>query len=209
MAATITGIVFDDLNNNTIYTPGEPGIPNTIITLYDGSSCTTTTTDSNGNYSFDITTAGTYIVYETCESPNACPPTKCVQPTGYTCSNTKRKGTVVVTSAQITGNTKITGPNFGHSKDTYIPCSPVGLQISDGSLYKINMITGTPTKVGVPGTGNALAYEGNSEKLFYIRGSNVLRINGDMTTTDLGPYFGSIIATCDNLGRMLMLSGGN
>ncbi|MGL4848569.1 MAG: SdrD B-like domain-containing protein [Clostridium sp.] len=209
MTAKLRGLVFEDTNDNTRYDTGEPGIPNVIVTLYDGTSCTTTLTDVDGFYTFDITKAGTYTIYETCETPDACPPTFCNQPKGYTCSNTKRKAKFTVLDAQIINNTVIAAFNFGHTKVESIPCEANGFQIADGSLYYINMITGKSVKKGTPGGGNALAYEPNSEKLFYIQGSSVSRINGDMSTTTLDTFFGSIIATMDEKGRMLMPSGGN
>ena len=55
--STLTGFVYQDLNNNAVKDPGEPGIPNTTVTLtgtnFLGSPVSLTTmTDSNGMYTF-------------------------------------------------------------------------------------------------------------------------------------------------------------
>ncbi|EPY2273855.1 hypothetical protein ACXAUS_002736 [Clostridium sporogenes] len=42
MAATIRGVVFDDLNNNGTLNPGEPGIPNVYVVIRDPNGVCTT-----------------------------------------------------------------------------------------------------------------------------------------------------------------------
>jgi hypothetical protein len=51
---TISGFVYNDVNNNGIMDSGEHGIPNSTIQLYtsSGTLVGTTTTDSNGHYVF-------------------------------------------------------------------------------------------------------------------------------------------------------------
>src|SRR5262249_39753270 len=48
-AATIAGVVFDDLNNNGVQDPGEPGIPNVTATLSSGTSVQTL---NDGSFEF-------------------------------------------------------------------------------------------------------------------------------------------------------------
>ena len=61
---TITGSKFNDLNTNGVWDPGEPGIPGWPMTLTrvtstfndqpTGVVVATTTTDANGNFSFEL-----------------------------------------------------------------------------------------------------------------------------------------------------------
>lgn len=66
---SISGMKFDDLNGNGKKDPGEIGISDWIITLKkpDGTSANTST-DSNGNYTFDDLLIGTYTVEEAHQS---------------------------------------------------------------------------------------------------------------------------------------------
>lgn len=63
---TISGIKFNDLNENGRKDNGEPGIPGWEITLTDndGTVLATTTTNRNGEYQFDNLEPGTYGVSE-------------------------------------------------------------------------------------------------------------------------------------------------
>jgi len=62
----IAGIVFEDLNRDGELDPGEPGIPDVVITLTGATEALTTTTDSGGGYSFlDLTVGETYTVTQT------------------------------------------------------------------------------------------------------------------------------------------------
>ncbi|MBD1889535.1 SdrD B-like domain-containing protein [Coleofasciculus sp. FACHB-SPT9] len=61
--ASIGNSVFNDLNNNGIQDPGEPGIGGVTVTLTGpGGTTVTTTTDPNGNYIFSNLPAGNYTV---------------------------------------------------------------------------------------------------------------------------------------------------
>jgi len=63
---TISGAKFEDINGNKARDPGEGYIPGWIIKLKDedGNLIAETTTDSNGEYTFDSLTPGTYQVHE-------------------------------------------------------------------------------------------------------------------------------------------------
>lgn len=59
---SISGTVFNDLDFDGVFDTGEPGISGVTVTLSTGAS---TTTDSNGEYSFTELPPGTYTVTET------------------------------------------------------------------------------------------------------------------------------------------------
>ena len=64
---TLSGEKFNDLNGDGTQEPGEPGLPDWTIDLLDASKATSlasTTTDSNGDYSFNDVGPGTYMVQE-------------------------------------------------------------------------------------------------------------------------------------------------
>jgi len=81
---SISGTVFDDANNNGTQDSGEQGMPGVTVYLdlnHDGqfdSGDISTTTDANGNYSFQNLTPGTYTVREVASSGNMM-----TSPTGY------------------------------------------------------------------------------------------------------------------------------
>ena len=65
---TIEGQKFNDLNNNGI-NDSEPGLSGWTITITDGGSFSdSTTTDVNGDYSFEDLEAGTYTVCEVAQA---------------------------------------------------------------------------------------------------------------------------------------------
>ncbi|MEM1095035.1 MAG: SdrD B-like domain-containing protein, partial [Bacteroidota bacterium] len=63
--ASIGDFVFDDLDGDGIQDPGEPGIENILVRLFDdnGQLITTTRTDANGNYLFPGLEPGTYVLH--------------------------------------------------------------------------------------------------------------------------------------------------
>ena len=63
----ITGLVFDDLNDDGVQADGEAGLKGVVVELFDqsGASLGTTTTDAEGVYVFDVNLrAGTYRLVE-------------------------------------------------------------------------------------------------------------------------------------------------
>lgn len=152
MAATLSGIVYHDLNHNGQWDAGEPGIAGAFVTLYSSAAgCVTTQTDSQGTYRFSVTAAGSYTVYEPVSSPGACPPTVFTQPAGFTMSNGPRKLTVAVTAAQVTSGTVAAGPNFGHdTTQNPLDCSSYMIQFAGRptNWYNIDLVTGASTLQG-------------------------------------------------------------
>ena len=195
MAATITGIVFNDLNHNGQYDSGEPGIPNVYVVLYSSASgCVTTQTNASGNYSFTVTAPGSYTVYEPVSSPNGCPPTEFTQPEGFTMSNGPRKRTETITAAQINNGTVIANQNFSHDTvNTPLACNTSMIQFvgRPTSWYNINIVTGQPTLQGPLSPAHDVNAIGYNVLDNYIYGydqttNNIVRVADDGTVIQLG-----------------------
>ncbi len=60
-SASISGVLFNDINNDSIHEAGEPGLANWRSDI-SGKIQESTYTDSNGVYSFAGLDSGTYIV---------------------------------------------------------------------------------------------------------------------------------------------------
>lgn len=199
MPASITGFIFNDLNQNGIRDPGEPGIPNAYASLLlPGGTCVQTQSDATGSYTFaGLATAGVYQVSETVSIPNACPPTVFTQPTGFTNSTTPRVITQSITQAQITANTAFTGKNFGHTNATPFGCSSKGILVSGPAgttnLSTIDLMTGAVTNVGAitpAALYNAIGYSIVDNNLYGYDGTTnqVVRISN----TGVGSLFATI-----------------
>lgn len=178
MPAFITGTVFHDMDHDGRFTPGEPGIPGVNVVLYSADStqpgspaCTFVQTGTDGVYSFTVTEPGTYTVYETAIFPGSCPPSLVSQPPGYYHSNTPRKGTVILTQEEISGDNTVNGPDFGH--DMWgIPynCGPEMI-LFEGEQptgrFAVNLVTGDAADMGPvqsPAAVNAVGF--NTEDNF-------------------------------------------
>ncbi len=63
---TVTGNVYNDLNDNGNLDPGEPGLQGWTVELFNaaGNMVASTTSDANGNYEFDNLFPGTFTVAE-------------------------------------------------------------------------------------------------------------------------------------------------
>lgn len=62
---SVGNLVWEDVNNNGLVDPGEPGMPDIPVRLFAVDGVTllaTTTTDANGNYRFDDLFPGQYII---------------------------------------------------------------------------------------------------------------------------------------------------
>ncbi|GAB3563622.1 hypothetical protein GCM10027578_07670 [Spirosoma luteolum] len=66
--ATVGDLAFNDANSNGVQDPGEPGVPNVLVTLYqNGSAVASTTTNASGAYSFTGVAPGSgyTVVFDT------------------------------------------------------------------------------------------------------------------------------------------------
>ncbi|MGL5151286.1 MAG: DUF6923 family protein [Clostridium sp.] len=179
MPAIISGTIFNDVNSNGIYNPGtDTGIANAYIALENvtAGTCVNVQSDGTGSYSFtNITTAGVYNLYETVTTPNACPPTLFTQPTGSNDSTTSRRRSITVSAGQISGNTNISGNNFGHDNVTPFGCQsyawivavPSGL--TGSRLYKVDLATGSNENKGIVSpvvAVNAIGYNSTDGNIY-------------------------------------------
>ncbi|MGY1423745.1 DUF6923 family protein, partial [Bacillus cereus] len=191
MPATIQGIVFNDLNGNGTFDPGEPGIPSAVVVLQDPNGvCTSVLTNAVGTYSFSgLTIPGTYIVYETVQNPGGtCPPTAFTQPSGFNTSSTPRVGNLTVSQVQINNNQVLNGPNFGHQSIEVWTCDAAALQVagSPSDMFSINLVTGVSTLLGAitpSGQYNAIGFNVLDNTIWGYNQSTgrVIRINPDLT----------------------------
>jgi hypothetical protein len=120
--STISGVVYNDANGNDSYGSGDNGIGGVPVYLYNGTGTVrlaTTTTASNGTYSFPNLALGTYIVAEfppsgyTGENPNV----GSIGGSGnYNSSSTLEQ----IGSINLNSNTSANSYNFGQFKPVSI-----------------------------------------------------------------------------------------
>jgi uncharacterized repeat protein (TIGR01451 family) len=105
---TITGMIFNDINNNSAKDASEPGLSDWTIELTKpDKTVITTATDVNGNYSFNNVAPGTYIVSEDLK-------------TGWIQTYPSAPGTHTVTIS----NADCTSIDFGNNKHNMPPNTP-------------------------------------------------------------------------------------
>ena len=211
MAAIISGKVFHDANHNGVYDSGEAGIANVYVSLYSSitRSCVSTQTDSEGNYSFSVTQAGSYTVYEPVTNINAtCPPTNFTQPPLYTMSNGPRKLSESVTQNQINNNATIGNQNFSHDMiDNPVACTNAFIQFAGNptSWYDIDVVTGQSTlktTLSPAQIVNAIGYNGLDNYIYgYDQTTNsIVRVDDAGTIITLKPNPTGLPANTYNTG---------
>lgn len=156
MTATLTGIVYNDLNHNGQHNPGEPGIPNVFVTLFrvTNGACVQAATNANGVYSFTVHQKGVYRIYETVVSANSCPPTVFTQPPGFSLSNGPRVLTVVVEEEDSLSDEDqiIDHLDFSHdATDDPLDCTTTMVQFvnTPTEWFDIDVVTGDSTFRGL------------------------------------------------------------
>ncbi len=140
MPVTISGELFDDLNDSGKLQSGDPGLSGWTIDLLNSSSqiVASTTTDSNGDYSFPGVGPGSYTISEVLQS-------------GYL-ATAPRTGKYPITTAS---GTNVTGANLGVIQGATLAVSGLavapssGVQSGTGLLVSWNDVnSGTTTIVG-------------------------------------------------------------
>ncbi|MCZ2342684.1 MAG: carboxypeptidase regulatory-like domain-containing protein [Bacteroidales bacterium] len=149
---SLSGSVYLDANRDNTRNPGEPGISGVQVVLTGtdaaGNSVTrTTTTATDGTYTFANLPAGTYVISE-------------VQPTGYY-DGADELGTIAGTPAGVAGNDVFTGISLPAGADgvNYVfgeqpPTAPVlNTTFVAGTVFVDPNGNGTldPGEVGIPG----------------------------------------------------------
>lgn len=228
MPATITGIVFDDVNHNGILDPGELGIAGAyVVRRGPGGGCATVQTNANGVYTFSgINGQGDHTIYETATNPGApCPPTTFGQPAGFTNSTTFRTETIAVLQTDIDNNVTLTGRNYGHDNPDLFPCSSEAYQVSvplgatNSQLTEINLVIGDVTIIDndIGFNVNAIGYNILDNMIYGIEygTTNLIRIAEDGVTTNFGPVINLpapavayTVGTINNVGLMYIYEPG-
>ena len=173
MACTVSGYVLDDSERTSTKSSTDAGIEGCSIVLFDTTTAAAqeTTTDRSGYYTFDVSTAGTYTLYEPVVINTATPPTTFTQPANYNLSTTQRKRSLTITSTDITSGTAFSDYNFGHTSVTPFDCAIYGYQVNgDPSVMsEINLISGDVINLGTltpDGKYNAIGYNINNNLIF-------------------------------------------
>lgn len=225
MPATITGTVFHDLNHNGVLDAGEPGIPGVYLTMSGPSEtvCMQTRTNAtDGGYSFSVSSAGTYRVYETVESAAACPPANFAQPTGFFLSNGPRVRTITVTAAQVNNGAVIGAQNFSHDTiDAPLSCTAAMVQFvnTPTEWFDIDIVTGASTPRGnlhPANNVNAIGYNALDDYIYgYDQTSNhIVRVDADQNLMQLAPSpvglpsNGYNVGTFDLGGHLFLMVNG-
>jgi len=127
----LSGLVYQDLNDDGIRQPAEPPIPGVTVTLFNGNTVVgTTTTSADGTYNFNQLPAGTYRVVET-------------QPAGFT-DGKDTVGSVggqlvptdTITNITLPAGVLATGYNFGELTTTNRLSGTVYLDVNQDSIYQ-------------------------------------------------------------------------
>ncbi len=113
---SVSGEVFDDLNDSGSFNPNDPGLSGWTVNLLNGSSSVvqTTTTDSSGDYSFTNLGPGTFTLAE-------------VVPTGFAPTGSSSGSYSITTSSGM----NISGDDFGNLEGPSL--SVTGLAITPAS----------------------------------------------------------------------------
>jgi cytochrome c553 len=158
-AGSISGMKFNDLNNNSIKDTGEPGLAGwTIVLTIPGGSTATMATDANGSYTFSNLAQGNYTVAE-------------VQEVGWKQTHPEAPGIYDVTLA---AGENMTGIDFGNN----LPVTPpVNVTIAVRMIEKGSLRQGESTNITVDINSNmnkALALQE-----LIPAGWNITRISDD------------------------------
>ena len=204
----ITGKVFTDTNHNGTLDTGEIGISGVTMSLYKGfatTSCTTTTTNANGEYTFAVTTSSPasapnfYYVIENGRASATCPPLAS-PPSGMGGSSILKKNVIFNVGSKITFN-------FGNyplnAQRSFFEACPVDGYISEGAnnslLSSINLTNNLKSTIGTAAglEYNAMAFN-TTDKFLYAIGSGytpqisseLIRIDSNGVALSLGEISG-------------------
>ena len=177
-AASIQGMIFEDNALSGSFNIDDNVIANVCVVLKTPGETTlrTTLSNSGGIYTFDnITTAGTYTLYETVSAPvnTTTLPTTFSQPNGYNFSTTHPTLFVDITQDDIDYSYVLSSNyDFGHLSLTPFNCSMYGYQVSgegNSSFATIDLKTGVESDsetLSPAGQYNAIGYNVQNGYIF-------------------------------------------
>ena len=158
-SSTLSGVVFNDLNDNGTSNPGEPGIGGVTIQLINpstGAVVATTTTAGDGTYTLNGLPPGSYTVQET-------------DPSGFTSSTPNAVSITLIAGNGTTANfgdlapapTQTRTPTFTRtptSTPTNTPAIPPNLQISKRHSGSFRVGQNGKYTITVSNTGSGATY---------------------------------------------------
>jgi protocatechuate 3,4-dioxygenase beta subunit len=170
-SASLGDKVWEDLNNNSIQDPGEPGIPNVTVQLYNSSNVlvATVTTDAFGNYIFNGLMPGSYYV-------------KFILPSGYSfvTANTGSDDTKDSDADAATGNSQtvtLINNEINTTVDAGMRRTTAGAALGDFVWYDLD-------KDGVQDGGSEVGVPGITVLLY-----NTANVVVATTTTDINGFY--------------------
>jgi uncharacterized repeat protein (TIGR01451 family) len=158
---SLTGLVYQDPNNNGVKDPGEPGIPNTIVTLtgtdFLGNPVSVSAqTDSNGQYTFNNVLPSNSVGYTITESQPANYLNGKVTPPANNFSGTIGPGSSVGTTVQwsdsysrivIGSGSQLIGSNYNFGEGILSNVVPPGQTLREETA--LLFCNGTPTQISI------------------------------------------------------------
>jgi hypothetical protein len=173
--STISGTVFDDLNNTGILVAGEQGIPGSSVQLYNaaGTLINSTTTDANGNYSFS-----------TDNTINAAPTTQEVdavfatQTTNWSSSQAVAQfnpalgtltGVDIISNAVLTSDIKVQSLDSAPSTATGQVSGEITLNVPGTNIGPIVTDIATDESIDLPAYDGAPLFQGARHRLQFDR----------------------------------------
>jgi protocatechuate 3,4-dioxygenase beta subunit len=199
---TISSMVFFDGLADGTYHVGDPGVEGVTVKLLSGTTVVaTTTTTSNGTYSFTGVTPGNYTI-------------QVVAPAGMSYSATEHASgnplldndvnptTGLTNTVTVAANTTTTGANAGLVfNGNFAGTTPT--TIGSGQAYSGNNGSGV-----IVGSGNDNVHTGSGgNNVVVLGGGNNIIEEGSGATTDIGTSTGALNAQTQNAANGFLFAG--
>ena len=177
VSTTITGVSFYDSNTNGVLDAGEPGLSGWTIQLYDNNNLVvaSTTTATNGSYSFTDVEPGTYHVLE-------------VQQSGWIQTSVNPPNIVVGPGGNAGGAT-VAGVNFGNVTLTNTGGLGIGFWSSKNGQAVLNTSNGNLTIETYNGSTVSSVIDLNLSSMTVADSLNLVKyVNGVASSFDPTTY---------------------
>jgi protocatechuate 3,4-dioxygenase beta subunit len=199
---TITSTVFLDGLADGTYHAGDPGVEGVTVKLLSGSTVVaTTTTTSNGTYTFTGVTPGSYTVDVVAPAGMSFSPTE--HASGNPLLDSDVNPTTGLTgTVTVTGNEMTQGANAGLVfNGNFAGTTPIN--IGSGTAYSGNSSSGV-----IVGSGNDNVHTGNGgNNVVVLGGGNNIIEEGSGATTDIGTSTGALNAQTQNAANGFLFAG--